>query len=108
MAATEPQALPQTRPDVTDVHDIRHGYNLADIDRLARAAVAGARARAMDARDRYDAAWHTIAELLYTSATRPEPWELKWAGATAIDREGQDNGRHWGVDRANPELGYEA
>lgn len=92
----------------TDVHDIRHGYNLADLGRLAGIAVATAWTRTMDYTDRHDAAWHAIAELLYTSDERPEPWELKRAGVHAINRLAQDHGRHWGHDRRNPEAGYEA
>lgn len=92
----------------TDVHEIRHGYNLADIDRLAGIAVAAAWSRAMDYTDRYDAAWHAIAETLYTAAEPPTGWDLKQAGVHAINRIAQDHGRHWGRDRRNPDAGFEA
>lgn len=92
----------------TDVHEIRHGYNLADLDRLAGIAVAAAWSRAMDYTDRYDAAWHAVAEKLYTSTEPPSGWDLKQAGVRAVNRIAQDHGRHWGHDRRNPGGGYEA
>lgn len=91
-----------------DVHAIRHGYNLADLEMLARAAVAAAYSQVQDYLDRYDTAWFAIVEALYTAEQRPEPWQLKHAGVTAVNREGQDHGRHHGHDRRTPEAGYEA
>lgn len=105
--APEPTKEPTSEPQA-DVHTLRHGYNLADLDRIARAAVAAAYPRAMDYRDRYDAAWHAIAELLYSIDTRPAPSELKRTGMSAVNRLAQDHGRTWGYDRANPDAGYEA
>lgn len=78
---------------------LRHGYTLHDIDHLARAGVHLAFARAMDYTDRYEAAWHTIAESLYTAETPPTRRDLRLIGARAVDRLVQDQRRTWGVAR---------
>jgi hypothetical protein len=91
-----------------DVHTLRHGYNLADLERLANGAVGAAYTRAMDYSDRYDAAWFAIVEALYMAEERPEPWRLKRAGSRAVNRLAQDHGHTWGYDRANADAGYEA
>lgn len=86
---------------------IRYGYTLGDLDRLARSSVGTAWARGVDYRDRYDAAWHAIAELLYSADERPTPRDLKVAGTTAVNQLGQDEARHHGFDRHNPDAGTE-
>lgn len=63
---------------------VAHGFTLRDLDRLAHTAVNVAFARGMDYTDRYDAAWHAIAETLCTADTSPLRRELVQAGATAI------------------------
>jgi hypothetical protein len=93
---------------MSDIHELRHGYNLADLERLAALAVGAAFARAMDYRDRYDAAWFAIVEALYVAKERPEPWSLKQVGSRAVNRLAQDHGRMWGFDRGNPDGGYES
>lgn len=92
----------------TDIHELRHGYNMADLDRIARIAVCAAWSQATDARDRYEAAWHAIAEALYAANERPEPWELKQVGMAAVDEHGRADRRHKGYDHRNPDAGYEA
>lgn len=84
---------------------VRYGYTLTDLDRLARSAVTSAWASALDYRDRYDAAWHAIAELLYSSGERPTGWDLKCAGTAAVNQLGQDDCRHHGYDRSHPDAG---
>lgn len=91
-----------------DVHEIRWGYNLADLDRLAAIAVRAAWSQASDARDRYQAAWSAIAEALYLAEDRPEPWELKQTGMAAINENGRAHSRHHGFDTKNREAGYES
>lgn len=62
-----------------------HGYTLTDIDRLAGTATRIAFARTTDHTDRYDAAWHAIAETLATSGhQQPRPSHLIQAGTHAI------------------------
>jgi hypothetical protein len=88
---------------------IRHGYTMDDLDRLARIAVRRAWAQSMDYSDRYDAAWHAIAELLYSTEAEhpPTAYDLKAAGARAVNRLAQDEGHHRGFDRGNPGAGFE-
>ena len=90
------------------MNGLLHGLGMRDIDCLAHAAVARARAREMDYRDRYDAAWHAIAELLCSSEHVPQAAELKNAGAAAVNRLAQDEGRHHGRDRRNWGAGLES
>ncbi len=85
-----------------------HGLGMADIDCLARVAVARARARQEDYLDRYDAAWHAIAELLCTSAETPQAADLKNAGAEAVNRLAAAEGHHRGRDRRNWGAGLES
>jgi len=89
--------------------EVRHGYTLADLDRYAHISVATAWTNTMDYRDRYDAAWHAIAERLYNTEHEQTPTtrDLKIAGTRAVNRLAQDEGRHHGFDRANPEAGLE-
>jgi DNA-directed RNA polymerase specialized sigma24 family protein len=67
-----------------DVHELRHGYNLADLDRLARIATRRAFGPVLDGRDRYQVAWSAIAEQLYAAAARPDPAGLLAAARGAI------------------------
>ena len=87
--------------------EVRHGYTLADIDRLARVSVEIAWPRAMDYTDRYEAAWHAIAEHLCSTDEVPSPRDLKVTGTNAVNRLAQDEGHHHGFDRSNPGAGFE-
>lgn len=84
---------------------VRYGYTLTDLDRLARSSASTAWAGGLDYTDKYDAAWHAIAELLYTADERPSGWALKVAGTNAITALAQNEGRHHGYDRHHPENG---
>jgi hypothetical protein len=90
-----------------DCADPLHGYTMLGIDMIAKAAVTRARARSMDYRDRFDAAWHAIAEQVFTSPGHPVPAVLREAGTAAVNRLAQDEGRHRGFDRRNPAEGFE-
>lgn len=79
-----------------DVHAIRHGYNLADLDRLARTAILAAQVKDMDSADKYDAAWHAIAAAVCAADERPAPSTLKYIGADAINACAHDQARHHG------------
>ena len=92
---------------MTTTTPLRHGYTMDDLDRLARVAVRTAWPRAMDYTDRYDAAWHAIAELLYTGDRPPTPRDLIGVGANAVSRLAQDEHHHRGYDRSNPGAGFE-
>jgi hypothetical protein len=77
-----------------------HGYTLTDIDRIAHTATARAHGgRILDYTDRYDAAWHAIAELLCTTSEQPTRSDLTVAGMTAVNRLGQDHRHTWGMAR---------
>lgn len=89
-------------------NEVRHHFTLTDLDRMARIAVQMAWPRAMDYQDRYEAAWSAIADRLYADESMPSERDLKAAGATAVNRLAQDHGRHWGLDRSNPDAGFEA
>lgn len=93
---------------VVDVHDLRWGYNLADIDLIARQATAGSHSRAVDVTDRYECAWHAVAEALYASTEPPTRSELKQRALGAIDEERTAHRRHHGFDARNKDAGYEA
>ncbi len=93
---------------MTDVHEIRFGYNLADVDRLAGIAVGAAWSQVCDPRDRYDAAWSAIAEALYVADDRPEPFDLKLVGMAAINDLGRAHRRHHGFDNRNRDNGFES
>lgn len=78
---------------------IRGGHTLDSLDRLTRIAVAMAYTTAMDYTDRYDAAWHAIAEHLYATDGVPPDRDLKLAGANAVNRLAQDHAQTWGAPR---------
>jgi hypothetical protein len=85
--------------------EVCHGYTLDDVDRYARASVNVAYARSMDYTDRYEAAWHAIAELLCTAKERPTGLELKAAGVRAVETVCRDDWRHRGINHRDPEAG---
>lgn len=66
------------------MNDIAHGYTLADLDRMARAACAADRSLAGDMTTRYDTAWSAIATALCEAETWPRPETLIRAGWQAI------------------------
>lgn len=78
---------------------LRYGVTIGDIDELAHRALRFAFARAMDYTDRYDAAWHAIAESLYTADTAPTRRDLTLVGARAVNQLVQDHHRTWGIAR---------
>lgn len=95
------------RPRREDARTLRYGYTLDVIERLTNIAVNMAWPRAMDYRDRYDAAWYAIVEVLYTAEESPSARDLKLAGANAVNRLAQDHARTRGLDGKNPDAGYE-
>jgi hypothetical protein len=84
-------------PQAGDIHTLRHGYNLADLDRLARMALSREWARNRDWRHRYDIAWSAIAEALYAAAEPPEPGDLIRAGQESVTGFLHTELRHWGI-----------
>ncbi|MFF5261292.1 hypothetical protein ACFY4C_20310 [Actinomadura viridis] len=82
----------------TDVHTIRHGYNLADLDRLARGSIWRAWMASMPFDERHAIAWSAIAEHLCDAEHRPEPGDLVRAAESAISRTIYDHWHHRGYD----------
>lgn len=104
---TEPE--PAWEPPA-DVHSLRFGYNLADIDVFAKAACRRAyAARALEFRYRYETAWSAIAHALYTSDAPPAPDELVATGAHAINDEARAQRHLAGISDQTwqPAPGYE-
>lgn len=91
----EPEPAAEREPDV---HEIRHGYNLADLDRLARIAVARARTRGGDYRGRYEAAWSAVAEALCVAGESPSSADLIAIGWRAVADFARAEAHHDGID----------
>jgi DNA-binding CsgD family transcriptional regulator len=90
----EPEAevrAPQPAPVATYAESelpIRHGYSLADIQRIARSAILNDHWHmARDPRARIDTAVFGVIECLYTAEQRPQPYDLIGAAWRACDDE---------------------
>jgi DNA-binding CsgD family transcriptional regulator len=84
-------------PLADDVHEIRHGYNLADVHLLAKRAVWRIWGLHLDYHARYDLAWSGIVHHLYAAeAERPTPGDLVFAGQDAIAHHVREELRHAG------------
>lgn len=82
-------------PVPDDVHTLRYGYNIADVNRLAR--LAAYRVASWDSlAERYDIAWSGVVEHLYSAVERPDDWDLIWAGVTQIRKHYETETRHHG------------
>lgn len=92
---------------MNDVHEIRHGYNLADIDQIVRKALWRGWMTAIPFADRYDIAWSAVVEHLYVAGVRPERTALARAAEAAISKTRYDDWRHQGFDynRGEGEMG---
>ncbi|MFC4048374.1 hypothetical protein ACFOY4_01650 [Actinomadura syzygii] len=83
-----------------DVHEIRYGYNLADLHEIAMAAVKrGSRSWVVPANDLYEAAWSAIAECLCTAEEPPTSYELIGTGMKAVSEAIRQGERCHGWDR---------
>jgi hypothetical protein len=78
------QAAWEPVPD--DAHTLRHGYNLADLDRLTRAAFKRGWGLGYDYRTRDEVAWSAIVDRLYSApdTAPPTPSDLIFAGQDGI------------------------
>lgn len=95
---------PAWEPAPEDIHTLRHGYNLADLQQLTRFALRRVYGGNVDYRARYDVAWSAIAEALYAAPDDqpPTPSDLVDAAQAAMARHVRDDMRHHGHDRHNP------
>lgn len=75
---------------------VRHGYTLADIDRIARQAAGSNKWLVSDYTDRYEAAWGAVTEHLLTADERPEAHDLARTGKGAIMGLLRDHCHHYG------------
>lgn len=85
-AANPPTELPDW-PFDPPVDELRHGYTLDDLDRMARVSVQVGYTMATSPHDRYITAWSGIAEELYSSDQPPSERALISAGMGAIRKE---------------------
>jgi hypothetical protein len=80
------------------MHDLRHGYTLADLHDIARHAVATDWSHhASDYLDRYDIAWSAVAEHLYAVDQAPTRRDLLHHARYALHADTQTDMRHRGV-----------
>lgn len=93
-----------TTLSIGETATLAHGYTMADIERYARFAWRNRGHANMDARDGLECAWFAIVELIYTSAQRPQSYELINAGNNAIRNMISDEMRHHGRS-TRPEVG---
>lgn len=93
-------AQPRWEPAPDDVHTLRHGYNLADLNRLTRMSIARVYGLTIDYRTRYELAWSAIVEALYAAdlASPPAPNDLVLAGQKAVSQSVYDEMHHRGYD----------
>ena len=98
-----PAELLEWEPAPDDVHTLRHGYNLADLERLARVAISRSYGGSLGYLGRYELAWSAIAEHLYSTPDDqpPTPFDLINAGSRSVSRHIQTEMRHHGRDRHN-------
>jgi len=67
-----------------DVDELRHGYRLGDLDRIARGATLGTLPIPSLYGERYAIAWSAAAEALYAAESPPSPTALRTAAIAAI------------------------
>lgn len=98
-----PAEVPEWEPAPDDVHTLKHGYNIADVHRLAHVALRRLVGGRLDYQSRYELAWSGIAECLYTAPDDqpPTPPDLIAAGAYSVSRHVQSEMHHHGRDRNN-------
>lgn len=87
---------PAWTPAPEDIHTLKHGYNLADLQRLARLAMGRTVGGSLGYHTRHEVAWSAIAETLYAADQPPEPGELIGAGQAAIAGHVRIDMRHHG------------
>lgn len=84
-----------------DALEVRHGYTMLDLHRLARAAVRADRSMALDVADARDIAWSAIAEHLCSVEDHPHHNELVQVGWQAIYRTVREGYRGRGYSDGN-------
>lgn len=96
----------QVGPSSEDDGDLPHGFGLDDLHRAASLAVSiSSKYRGMDIRDKYDEAWHAIAEALYSSTEPLTARELVWIGSNGINAAVYGHQRMRGIDQKDSTAG---
>lgn len=84
---------------VADVAEIRWGYTMADIDRIAWRVYRKTRnSWLFDHSDRHSAAWFGITEHLFNSVEKPTELDLVNAGVDRVSSEANANRSFYGVE----------
>ncbi|MBS2939593.1 hypothetical protein KDN32_17780 [Nocardioides sp. J2M5] len=84
---------------IAETATLAHGFTMADVEKLTRRSLFLARpSSALTHSERHETAWFRIVELIYSSADRPEEYDLARAGADAVHRAVQDTWRFNGRD----------
>jgi hypothetical protein len=82
--------------------EVRHGYTLADLERLARIAVArDFWHQGMHPADRFDLSFSAMAECLYASDEPPASTDLLNAATTAVRQQAQSDRSAHGISSAD-------
>src|SRR4030088_3289807 len=82
--------------------ELRHGYTLDDLRRLAGGVIKHAWSQLGDQTDRLEVVWSAIAEALYASESMPARRDLFQAGMDAMGRYDADDRHHHGVPSSGP------
>lgn len=85
--------------------EVRYGYTMADLDRIARQAAVTGRRFVSDFADGYDAAWYAVTEHLLTAAAPPRLSELAGVARYAVLRLADDRTHHHGYSTTDPDAG---
>jgi len=82
--------------------ELRHGYTIADLERLAKIAVTrDFWHHAMPPRDRFELSFSAMAELLYDREEPPTASDLFSAASTAVRREAQSDRSAHGISNVD-------
>ncbi len=82
--------------------ELRYGYTLDDLRRLAGGVVRSAWSQTGDQVDRLEVAWSAIAEALYASESKPTTQDMFHTGMQAMGRYDADDRHHRGVASSGP------
>lgn len=100
-------AAPLRRVVYDDPAHVRHGYTMADLDRLARLTVTSHLSwfAGGDRGDQYDAAWHGVVEHLCAVDEPPSERDLLDAGLRALQDDQQRHQQMLGTRRSSADTG---
>jgi DNA-directed RNA polymerase specialized sigma24 family protein len=99
----EPVAVEEaTPPEPGRPDELRYGYTMAEVQRLAQSAAANNHTMAADHRDLVHAAWSAIIDLLYTTEQPPTRHDLATAGRAGIWRLVKDHRQTYGYRDRDP------